>query len=164
MVNVVPSRLRGIRSRIGRLGIPADPHPTVLVRLHSAHGYVTPKDLLAGRQSEIWAERDRKLEAACGQRRLRRAGRATLKAVPRPFCRQGRLLAPPPEPAGVVKGAELPVCGRTLDGAEDSRILALAGWSVSATSPNRRHVQAEPVQSGGETEIGPVVPDQMENF
>lgn len=52
------------------------------VRLHSALGYVTPNDLLAGRQGEIWAERDRKLEAAREQRRLRRAGRATPEAVP----------------------------------------------------------------------------------
>jgi hypothetical protein len=35
------------------------------------------------------------------------------------------------EPAGAVKGAQRPVRGRTLDGAEDSRILALAGWSAS---------------------------------
>ena len=34
------------------------------VRLHSAIGYVTPNDMLAGRQGEIHAERDRKLEAA----------------------------------------------------------------------------------------------------
>ena len=34
------------------------------VRLHSAIGYITPNDFLAGRTEEIWAERDRKLEAA----------------------------------------------------------------------------------------------------
>jgi putative transposase len=34
------------------------------VRLNSATGYITPKDMLAGRQQEIHAERDRKLEAA----------------------------------------------------------------------------------------------------
>lgn len=34
------------------------------VRLHSAIGYITPNDFLAGRAEEIWAERDRKLEAA----------------------------------------------------------------------------------------------------
>jgi putative transposase len=32
------------------------------VRLHSAIGYVTPHDMLAGRQAEIHAARDRKLE------------------------------------------------------------------------------------------------------
>jgi hypothetical protein len=33
-------------------------------RLNSAIGYITPKDMLAGRQQEIHTERDRKLEAA----------------------------------------------------------------------------------------------------
>jgi putative transposase len=42
------------------------------VRLHSATGYITPKDVLAGRQREIHAERDRKLEAARQQRQSRR--------------------------------------------------------------------------------------------
>jgi transposase InsO family protein len=43
------------------------------VRLHSALGYVTPNDVLAGRANAIWAERDRRLETAREQRRLRRA-------------------------------------------------------------------------------------------
>jgi putative transposase len=34
------------------------------VRLNSAIGYITPKDMLAGHQQEIQAERDRKLETA----------------------------------------------------------------------------------------------------
>ncbi|MBL7650046.1 MAG: IS3 family transposase [Candidatus Hydrogenedentes bacterium] len=42
------------------------------VRLHSAIGYVTPQDMLDGRQAEIHAERDRKLEAAREQRRRMR--------------------------------------------------------------------------------------------
>ena len=42
------------------------------VRLHSALGYVTPKDKLEGKEKEIFAERDRKLEAARGLRRERR--------------------------------------------------------------------------------------------
>lgn len=42
------------------------------VRLHSAIGYVTPADKLAGREKEIWDERDRKLEAAREARALRR--------------------------------------------------------------------------------------------
>ena len=41
-------------------------------RLHSAIGFVTPQDMLAGRQAEIHAARDRKLEAARAQRQLRR--------------------------------------------------------------------------------------------
>jgi len=42
------------------------------VRLHSAIGYVTPLDMLAGRQKEIQAARDRKLEQARRKRQLRR--------------------------------------------------------------------------------------------
>lgn len=42
------------------------------VRLNSATGYVTPKEMLAGRQQDIHAERDRKLEAAWNQRQIRR--------------------------------------------------------------------------------------------
>jgi putative transposase len=42
------------------------------VRLHSAVGYVTPMDKLQGRESEIFAERDRKLEEARNRRSARR--------------------------------------------------------------------------------------------
>jgi putative transposase len=42
------------------------------VRLHSAIGFVAPADMLAGRQAEIHAARDRKLEEARRQRQLRR--------------------------------------------------------------------------------------------
>jgi putative transposase len=42
------------------------------VRLNSAIGYITPKDMLAGHQQEIQAERDRKLETAKEQRKNRR--------------------------------------------------------------------------------------------
>src|ERR1700719_3053234 len=42
------------------------------IRLNSAVGYITPKDVLAGRQAEIHAEKDRKLEEARKQRQIRR--------------------------------------------------------------------------------------------
>jgi transposase InsO family protein len=42
------------------------------VRLHSALGYVTPKDKLEGKEKAIFAERDRKLEAARALRQERR--------------------------------------------------------------------------------------------
>lgn len=48
------------------------------VRLHSAIGYITPNDLLAGRGAAIWAERDLKLETA---RELRRQRRNTTNQV-----------------------------------------------------------------------------------
>ncbi len=43
------------------------------MRLHSALGYVTPQDVMEDRQEAIWAERDRRLEAA---RQLRAQHRA----------------------------------------------------------------------------------------
>lgn len=46
-------------------------------RLHSAIGYVTPSDMLAGRQETIWATRDQRLEAARETRRRRRQAAAT---------------------------------------------------------------------------------------
>jgi len=42
------------------------------VRLHAAIGYVTPYDMLQGRQAQIHAERDRKLQAAREERQQRR--------------------------------------------------------------------------------------------
>jgi hypothetical protein len=42
------------------------------IRLHSAVGYVTPYDMLAGRAAEIHAARDCKLEQARRERQLRR--------------------------------------------------------------------------------------------
>lgn len=44
------------------------------VRLHSALGYVAPQAVLQGKQEAIWAERDRRLEAARQLRSERRAG------------------------------------------------------------------------------------------
>ncbi len=44
-------------------------------RLHSAIGYVAPKDKLEGRDREIFVQRDRKLDQAREQRKLRRKTR-----------------------------------------------------------------------------------------
>ena len=43
------------------------------VRLHSAIGYIAPKDKLEGRAEAIWQERDQKLETAREKRRQKRA-------------------------------------------------------------------------------------------
>jgi hypothetical protein len=48
------------------------------VRLHGAIGYVTPSAKLAGRETMLFAERARKLEAA---RRRRRPARETMRPV-----------------------------------------------------------------------------------
>lgn len=42
------------------------------VRLHSALGYITPADKLAGREKQIAVARDTKLEAARERRRVAR--------------------------------------------------------------------------------------------
>jgi len=55
------------------------------VRLHSAIGYVTPKDKLEGREAEIFAERDGKLAEARERRKARRgAGRQAGAVNPDP--------------------------------------------------------------------------------
>lgn len=50
-------------------------------RLHSAIGYIAPNDKLAGRETTIWADRDRKLEAARELRRQRRADATEAQAA-----------------------------------------------------------------------------------
>jgi hypothetical protein len=42
------------------------------IRLNSAIGYITPKNMLVGHREETQADRDRKLEAAREQRKDRR--------------------------------------------------------------------------------------------
>src|SRR5207245_8857096 len=71
------------------------------VRLHSAIGYITPKDRLAGRQQEIHAERDRKLEAARKQRQIRRKQMVNdRRPAPRAPCGVGALGVAPLAAAG----------------------------------------------------------------
>lgn len=53
-------------------------------RLHSAIGYVTPADKLAGHETAIWKLRDERLDAAREQRRLRRAAAASTPPPPSP--------------------------------------------------------------------------------
>jgi putative transposase len=54
-------------------------------RLHSAIGYITPKDKLEGREQTIFAQRDQKLEAARERRKAqRRAAREATLETPGP--------------------------------------------------------------------------------
>src|SRR5881227_3284278 len=61
------------------------------VRLNSATGYITPKDMLAGRQREIHTERDWNLEEARRQRQIPSAAgcvirfEATVREASPPF-------------------------------------------------------------------------------
>ncbi|HEV2423692.1 MAG TPA: integrase core domain-containing protein [Terriglobia bacterium] len=52
------------------------------VRLHSAIGYVTPQAKLEGREPQIFAERDRKLEEARRQRQLHRQQARAAESTP----------------------------------------------------------------------------------
>jgi hypothetical protein len=58
-------------------------------RLNAAVGYVAPKDMLAGRQQEIHAARDRKLAAARQQRQIRRQRTAQEREPVRAHCGPG---------------------------------------------------------------------------
>lgn len=69
------------------------------VRLHSALGYITPNDWLAGRAEEIWALRDRRLEAA---RASRAEKRAAARDVKRSIVPGEHLLSKPPQPGCTV--------------------------------------------------------------
>jgi Integrase core domain len=68
------------------------------VRLHSAIGYVTPQDRLAGRQAEIHAARDRKLEEARSQRQLRQQQTTSLRFAR--FCNTAKMTSPSETKAG----------------------------------------------------------------
>jgi hypothetical protein len=52
------------------------------IRLHSAIGYVTPADKLAGREKEIFEKRDRKLTQARQARAQRRQAVSAAPPVP----------------------------------------------------------------------------------
>ncbi len=62
------------------------------VRLHSAIGYVTPKDKLEGREGEIFAERDRKLEEARERRRKKRLWKDGFACKDGTVCEAGQCL------------------------------------------------------------------------
>lgn len=57
-------------------------------RLHSAIGYVTPLDKLLGREQEIFAARDRKLEAARAARKQQRDAKITAASTINPLGNQ----------------------------------------------------------------------------
>jgi putative transposase len=75
---------RSIKSECIRPGSPLSEEDTIRlidgyvrhyneVRLHSAIGYVTPADKMAGRDKQIFADRDRKLDEARSRRQAMRA-------------------------------------------------------------------------------------------
>lgn len=61
----VPTTLEGARRQVAAFVTTYNTE-----RLHSAIGYITPADRLAGRSAQIWATRDARLEAARAARQL----------------------------------------------------------------------------------------------
>lgn len=118
------------------------------VRLHSALGYVTPNDVLAGRTESIWAERDAKLEAARDARQAHHAA-AREAAWPAPaHVELGR------GPRGTSPRATASTAqARTCSEASPLTSAALAGTSaattLSVTLNQRRRVHGGPVHFVG---------------
>jgi len=79
----VPLSLEDARCLVGRYVDHYDG-----VRLHSAIGYLTPLDKLEGREQQIFAERDHKLEEARRQRQLRRQ-EVLRNLLPKPLAMTG---------------------------------------------------------------------------
>jgi hypothetical protein len=65
-------KIAGLSIGDARLLVAQYVDPNNRVRLHCAMSYLTPWDKLEGRESQIFAARDRKLEEARRQRQLRR--------------------------------------------------------------------------------------------
>jgi NADPH:quinone reductase-like Zn-dependent oxidoreductase len=80
-------------------------------RLHIAIGYVTPSDMLAGRQQAIHQERDQKLEAAREPRAKVRAQRASISYADDTRAEDRALLRSTPSAASMSKAIAVDVVG-----------------------------------------------------
>jgi len=117
-------------------------------RLHSAIGYVTPRDKLDGRADAIHTERDRKLAAARELRRQRRqAERASCVSVCGPGFPPVKSCAS--EPSHVASVSELGGCPQTCE-------VESPCSSVASASP---HLLQGGVEATGRKGRPPVVPD-----
>ena len=72
-------------------------------RLHSAIGYIAPKDKLEGRETFIYKERDRKLEEARAERQRKRNHKTTTEPETSPVADRDRVDKAKP-PAGALRG------------------------------------------------------------
>jgi putative transposase len=83
-------------------------------RLHSAIGYVTPSDMMAGKQKAIHEERDRKLEAARAARAKLRAQRASVSYAEDTRPEDRAMLGSNPSAASMSKAVAMDVDGEPL--------------------------------------------------
>lgn len=100
------------------------------VRLHAAIGYVTPRDKLLGREREIFAQRDRKLEEARHRRQQQRAHKGSYTEPAWPEDRALLASIPSAEP-----GPEARLVGENASPAA----LALASGAMRKTQPGKQH-------------------------
>lgn len=77
-------------------------------RLHSAIGYIAPKDKLEGRETLIFKERDRKLEEARAERKRKRSRKTSAESAETlPVTGRNRVVKAKP-PAGALRGPDNP--------------------------------------------------------
>jgi putative transposase len=115
------------------------------VRLHSALGYVTPKDCLEERDEEIFRERDRKLEAARQERRQKREARRSKNASVEPLDstieparapESAEPAEPRSAPAPAIQSPAATACER-----EEPRSRSASDASVATPPPAPRRVE-----------------------
>lgn len=80
-------------------------------RLHSAIGYVTPRDMLEGRREQIHRDRDRKLEAARQLRRRLRLTPAPNTSTPTTELEKRKRALEESNPPGISRPGEQPLNG-----------------------------------------------------
>jgi len=103
------------------------------VRLHSALGYVTPADKLAGREAAIFAQRDRKLEAARAQRQAQRHSSAARLPCPPERARMKMTWAEDRAPVGTDPSAAPGVVSE--DRAAATATAHLLAYNINAINP-----------------------------
>ena len=158
MVNEDKGTIQAVTSEGARAAIAARIDHYNNHRLHSAIGYVAPRDKLLGLDTEIWAERDRKLEEAREVRRKRReldhaSVAASLPANPS--------LHPQPLRSSTQMGLRAGAAGGTVAGMGDKTAVAhheaghaivahVLGLSVGSTA-----LEGEGDDWGGTTLVKP---------
>jgi putative transposase len=122
------------------------------VRLHSAIGYVAPRDKLEGRAEAIWAERDRKLEAARQQRKTARQAARAVTDTPLGGDDAARHRPEAPTDLADLSRDLTPVVQSTLTWAEDRAMLGSNPSADPGAKTEGRAIEsvARPPQPGAQ--------------